>query len=291
MGGTALDEATAIASGAVPEGVGGGASGPLRVQESASPVNVTPSALVMLLMGSIVAWRRGGRGSHLLGGALSRSKDACHSRVAPMADRTKSTPKSRAPRAAKQAPSAGLERAPRERMVLAAAALLSERGLAGTSFSEVIERSGAPRGSIYHHFPEGKDRLTAEAIALVGNHLLALLRLRDGATPGQVLHRFLGAWRAVLVGSDCKAGCAIAAVANERLEHPELGARAAAVFLAWEHELVEALAAAGMPRAKADSAAVLILAAVEGALILCRARSELAPLEAVGEALAAFVGP
>ncbi len=208
-----------------------------------------------------------------------------------MADRKKSTPRKRVPRAAKPAAPIDQERAPRERMVLAAAALLSERGLAGTSFSEVIERSGAPRGSIYHHFPEGKDRLAADAIALVGGHVLALLRHRDGATPGQVLKRFLGAWRLVLVSSDCQAGCAIAAVANERLEHPELGAQAAAVFVAWERELEEALSAAGMPRAKAGGAAVLILAAVEGALILCRARRELAPLDAVGEALAAFVGP
>jgi TetR/AcrR family transcriptional regulator, lmrAB and yxaGH operons repressor len=180
------------------------------------------------------------------------------------------------------------DRAPRERMVLAAASLLSERGLAGTSFAEVIERSGAPRGSIYHHFPDGKDSLAAKAIALVGDHVLALLQRRDGATPREVVQRFVAAWRSVLVKSDCRAGCAIAAVANERLEHPRLGARAAAVFVAWERELEAALLAAGMPAAKVHSAAALVLASVEGALILCRARRELAPLDAVDEALAAF---
>jgi AcrR family transcriptional regulator len=190
------------------------------------------------------------------------------------------------------APRAGSEPelAPRTRMVLAAAALLSERGLGGASFSEVIERSGAPRGSIYHHFPEGKDALTAEAVALVGDHVLGLLRLRDGSTPRQVVKRFVEAWRAVLVKSDCAAGCAIAAVGSERLEHPELAARAAAVFIAWEREIEAALAAAGLPQAKAHAAAPLILAAVEGALILCRARGEIGPLDAVDAALATFVG-
>ncbi len=202
-----------------------------------------------------------------------------------MADRTRSTPRRPVRRSVKPKSPADQGRAPRQRMVLAAAALLSERGLAGASFSEVIERSGAPRGSIYHHFPEGKDRLAAEAIELVGGHVLGLLRQGEGATPRQVVHRFVDAWRAVLVKSDCNAGCAIAAVANERLEHPELAARAAAVFVAWERELKERLVAAGMPRAKAGRAASLILAAVEGALILCRARREIGPLDAVEDAL------
>ncbi|MDC0711826.1 TetR/AcrR family transcriptional regulator [Stigmatella sp. ncwal1] len=206
-----------------------------------------------------------------------------------MADRTKSTSSKRArPSVEREAPEAEPS-APRERMVKAAAALLSERGLAGTSFSEVIELSGAPRGSIYHHFPEGKDALTEEAITLVGDRVLTLLRHREGETPGHVVHRFVEAWRTVLVKSDFKAGCAIAAVAHERLGHPALGDRAAAVFVSWERALDEALRAAGLPREKAHSAAALILAALEGVLIVCRARREIAPLDAVGESLAAFV--
>ena len=116
------------------------------------------------------------------------------------------------------------------------------------------------------------------------------MRIRDGSTPQQVVHRFVDAFRVVLVKTDFKAGCAIAAVANERLGHPELGALAAAVFLAWERELEGALVAGGMPGEKAGTAASLILAALEGALILCRARREIAPLDSVGNALAAFVG-
>ncbi len=190
----------------------------------------------------------------------------------------------------KLATSAVGERSPRERMVRAAAALLSERGLSGTSFSEVIERSGAPRGSIYHHFPEGKESLTAEAIALVGDRVLTLLRLRDATSPQEVVRRFIEAFRHVLVKSEYQAGCAIAAVGIERLEHPHLGALAAAVFVVWERELQAAFVASGLAEAKAAAAAALVLAALEGALILCRARREVAPLDAVGAALGAFVG-
>ncbi|MCY1044839.1 TetR/AcrR family transcriptional regulator [Corallococcus sp. bb12-1] len=207
-----------------------------------------------------------------------------------MAERVKGVSGKGVRRAVKQAPPATPEGTPRERMVKAAAALLSEKGLAGASFSEVIERSGAPRGSIYHHFPDGKDGLTAEAVALVGDRVLAVLRHGEGATPGEVVLRFFEAWRRVLVKTDCMAGCAIAAVANERLAHPELGARAAAVFISWERELEARLLAAGLAREKAASAASLILASVEGVLILCRARKDIAPFDAVRDALVAFVG-
>jgi TetR/AcrR family transcriptional repressor of lmrAB and yxaGH operons len=189
----------------------------------------------------------------------------------------------------KQPSRAKLPGTPRESMVFAAAALLGERGLAGTSFSEVLERSGAPRGSIYHHFPEGKDALAAEAVALVGDRVLALFGHRDGETPAQVVRRIVAAWRHVLMESRCTAGCPIAAVANERIEHPALGSLAARVLVSWERQLEKTLLASGMPPSRAAAAASLVLASLEGALILCRARGEIAPLDAVGEALAAFV--
>ena len=136
----------------------------------------------------------------------------------------------------------------------------------------------------------GKDGLTAEAIALVGDQVLALFGHRDGERPRQVVRRIVATWRHIMVESGCTAGCPIAAVSNERLEHPRLGEQAARVFVAWERTLAATLVAAGMPRAKACNAATLILAALEGALILCRARGEIAPLDAVGVGLEAFVG-
>lgn len=59
----------------------------------------------------------------------------------------------------------------RARMVESAVELLARRGLLATSFSEVLERSGAPRGSVYHHFPGGKDELVGSALDLGGSEL------------------------------------------------------------------------------------------------------------------------
>src|SRR5262245_44130196 len=66
----------------------------------------------------------------------------------------------------------------RDQMIRAAIELLSERGYAGTSFGDVIERSGAPRGSIYHHFPGGKQQLVTEAVQ---RYTAAILRALDAA--------------------------------------------------------------------------------------------------------------
>ena len=64
----------------------------------------------------------------------------------------------------------------RSRMIAGAARLLAERGLQATSFSTVLAATGAPRGSIYHHFPGGKDELVTAALDATERHAVALLR-------------------------------------------------------------------------------------------------------------------
>src|SRR4029453_13029068 len=97
----------------------------------------------------------------------------------------------------------------RRKMIESAAILLATRGLQGTAFSDVLERSGAPRGSVYHHFPGGKDQLVDAAIELAGDRALRVLDGVAGAPPREVTQFFLDLWRQVLVLSDLRAGCAV----------------------------------------------------------------------------------
>src|SRR5476651_2709406 len=90
----------------------------------------------------------------------------------------------------------------RARMVAGAARLLAQRGLQETSFSEVLELTGAPRGSIYHHFPDGKDQLIASAIDLAGSNAIMLIERSRGQSAADVTAHFIGLWRAVLVRSN-----------------------------------------------------------------------------------------
>ena len=125
-------------------------------------------------------------------------------------------------------------------MIDSAVRLLAERGLEGTSFAEVLERSGAPRGSVYHHFPEGKDQLIGEALDAAGAVAIDLLDRKAGAPADEVAAWFLHIWREVLVRSDLDAGCAVLAV-TVATESPELRRHAARIFRTWRSRLAELL--------------------------------------------------
>jgi TetR/AcrR family transcriptional repressor of lmrAB and yxaGH operons len=168
----------------------------------------------------------------------------------------------------------------RDRMVQSAIILLAKRGYQATSFSEVLAESQAPRGSIYHHFPEGKDQLIAAAIEVAGARAVELLDGLDGASAPEIVDGFLAMWRVVLERSRFTAGCSVLAV-TVSADSPELLNRAGAIFRAWQARLAELFVAAGLPAADAASFATLLIAASEGAVVLCRAERSFAPLDAV----------
>ncbi|MCW2932047.1 MAG: hypothetical protein JWM19_3009 [Actinomycetia bacterium] len=175
----------------------------------------------------------------------------------------------------------------RERMVASAVVLLAQRGFQGASFAEVLAASGAPRGSIYHHFPEGKEQLIAAAIDAAGTRAVELLDVLEGRSPAEIVDGFMAMWRAVLERSGFTAGCSVLAVtvsADSRalLDH------AGAIFRSWQARLAGLFRSAGLRDDDADGLATLLIAASEGAVVLARAQQELAPLETVHAQLRAL---
>ncbi|WP_067826472.1 TetR/AcrR family transcriptional regulator [Actinomadura kijaniata] len=171
----------------------------------------------------------------------------------------------------------------RERMVRSAAYLFRERGYSGTGFRDVIAHSGAPRGSIYHHFPGGKVQLAEEAVRYAGDFLNAgIAAANEGGDAAASVDAFVGWWRRVLVKSEFRAGCPVTAVTVESHDDaPQLARAAAAAFDRWEDTLATGLGNAGVPDERAARLARLIVAAVEGATILCRAHRDVKPLDDV----------
>jgi AcrR family transcriptional regulator len=174
----------------------------------------------------------------------------------------------------------------RERMVRSAASLIRSRGLSATSFSEVLAESGAPRGSIYHHFPEGKEQLAEDAIRWTSERVLTHLRAGNAATASEVLKRFIAMWRQVVVSSGGSAGCVVAGVAIDTdPREPGQIELVRSTFRSWAKLLAGQLEAVGVPTERTASIALATLAGMEGALILCRAEGNAKPLDTVAEEL------
>jgi TetR/AcrR family transcriptional regulator, lmrAB and yxaGH operons repressor len=172
----------------------------------------------------------------------------------------------------------------RQRMIEGAMALLARGGPQAASFSDVLSATGAPRGSLYHHFPSGKRELIEAAVERAGAVLTDALRPLDGASLEKVVERFVLIWRTVLTGSRCEAGCAVAAVAVAA-DSPEQLAQTARVFRGWMARLTDLLEAGGVSKTEASRFAVMLVASVEGAVALSRAEKTLEPFDAVAKQL------
>jgi AcrR family transcriptional regulator len=175
-------------------------------------------------------------------------------------------------------------------MIRSAALLMRERGGEGTSFSEVLAHSGAPRGSIYHHFPNGKAQLLEEATRFAGDYITGgLVQALQADDPLVVVDGITAMFRPILRDSDYAAGCPVVAGTLEGSRIP--GARDAAgeAFRRWEEALTGALIRRNVPEERARSLSTLVFASTEGAIIMSRAQRTLDPLERVAEELKAML--
>lgn len=180
----------------------------------------------------------------------------------------------------------------RDRMVRAAAQLLGERGVEALSVREVVTLGRAPRGSIYHHFPDGKAQLVAEATAYAGDVVAAVLAaaVAEADSFAEVVETVADHWVRTLEGSDFARGCPVAAAALEHDEHPAAREAAGRSFGRWTQILADDLVRRGRTPAQAHDGAVLVLGALEGAILLARAQGDVAPLRATARALGGLVG-
>ncbi|SGJ45654.1 Conserved membrane protein of uncharacterised function [Mycobacterium tuberculosis] len=174
---------------------------------------------------------------------------------------------------------------PRERMVVSAALLIRERGAHATAISDVLQHSGAPRGSAYHYFPGGRTQLLCEAVDYAGEHVAAMINEAEGGL--ELLDALIDKYRQQLLSTDFRAGCPIAAVSVEAGDEQDrermapVIARAAAVFDRWSDLTAQRFIADGIPPDRAHELAVLATSTLEGAILLARVRRDLTPLDLV----------
>lgn len=182
---------------------------------------------------------------------------------------------------------------PRERMVVSAALLIRERGAHPTAIADVLEHSGAPRGSAYHYFPGGRTQLLCEAIDYAGEYIAAKIAQAESGI--DALDRLFADYRKQLLTSDFRAGCPVVAVSVESgdPEKPDAAAavieRAAAAFSRWTDLITTRLISDGVPKARAAELAMLTTTSVEGAIVVARASRDLTALDLVHGQLRALV--
>jgi TetR/AcrR family transcriptional regulator, lmrAB and yxaGH operons repressor len=174
----------------------------------------------------------------------------------------------------------------RDRMVRTAIGLFRQQGYDGTGLQEIVERSGAPRGSVYFHFPGGKRQLAQAAVTEAGLGIgrgiaLALDSHEDvGAAIGAVVE----VTAAELERSEFRGGCPIAAVTHDTAaESDELRGACDGAFGYWQEVFEQRLRRAGRRPAAAREEALVIVAAIEGGITLSRARRDTEALRAVAK--------
>lgn len=164
-------------------------------------------------------------------------------------------------------------------MVASAAALIREHGAAATSIDDVLQHSGAPRGSAYYHFPGGRAQLVEEVVDLAGGAVAQLLAEAGDASPVAVFDAFIAMWRTQLEDSDFRAGCPVLAVAIEsNAAAPQLTVAAARAFDSWREALEAHFRRHGVARVRARRLSTMVVASVEGAVALCRVDRSSQPL-------------
>ena len=167
-----------------------------------------------------------------------------------------------------------------------AAQLIRRKGVSGTGMREIVTEADAPRGSLQHYFPGGKEEIVSDALLWSGE--VAARRLHrclgelTSRTPSALLASIVDIWRRELTEEQFSAGCPlVAAAADTAATSEQLRQVLRRAFDGWLQPLSEGLVDLGVPPERADDLAVVVIAALEGAIILARIRRDLTPLDAL----------
>jgi len=176
----------------------------------------------------------------------------------------------------------------RARLLDATARLLQHRGYHGTSLSDILAASGAPRGSLYFHFPGGKDQLAIEATRAAVDEATQALRdaLAKAKNPAQGVRAYVEAAGHLLRETDYTFGCPVAPVILDATAGvAELEALCRQAFETWAEMLRSSFHEAGIPNRRANALALLVVSSIEGLLLIARAYRDCGALMTVAAEL------
>ena len=154
----------------------------------------------------------------------------------------------------------------KQKMVQAARQLIRERGYGATAFSDVLTLSGAPRGSVYFHFPGGKAQLGMEAAEAHAHEQVEIIDRAAGeaSSAAQLIERYVDLGREGMVAGNYGRGCGVAPLVTEGAaqESAELSETSRRAFSEMTDRLVFHFVAFGVDRAAARVLADAVIAGV-----------------------------
>lgn len=174
----------------------------------------------------------------------------------------------------------------------AAVKLFRQQGYHGTALHDVLAAGGSPRGSLYFHFPGGKEQIGEAALTLAGEAVRQRIALgaEHSDSAEAFVTRVARGMAADLEASGYKEGCPIATTALETSAQSDvLGAATRTAFQKWESEIKRGLERFGMKSEDADLLATMVLSQLEGALLLARTYRSLVPIHRAEQALILLV--
>jgi TetR/AcrR family transcriptional repressor of lmrAB and yxaGH operons len=181
----------------------------------------------------------------------------------------------------------------RTALVDTAALLFRRQGYAATGVNQILETAEVKAGSLYHHFPAGKQELAAAVVDGVGAAIERRLRelLDSGSPVSDIVDGWIDLMAAGLAG-DQRDGCPIEPIATESVNASEQVREASArAFGGWCLAVADRLRTDGWPDADADQTALAVVALIEGALILSRIAGDADALNAAKAAARTLVSP
>jgi TetR/AcrR family transcriptional regulator, lmrAB and yxaGH operons repressor len=163
-----------------------------------------------------------------------------------------------------------------------AATLFRRQGYAATGLNQILDEADVKAGSLYHHFPQGKQQLAAAVVETAGADIEKLLRrfLTTDRRVADVVDRWIDLLIAGLAG-DHRDGCPIEPIATESVNaSPLMRAASARAFRGWCAAIEERLVADGWSAHDAEQGGIAVISLIEGALILSRIAGDAAALHA-----------
>jgi len=138
---------------------------------------------------------------------------------------------------------------------------------------EIVTEADAPRGSLQHYFPGGKEEIVSDALLWAGDVMARQIRRGlselKSRTPSALLASIVDTWRRELTEAQFSAGCPlVAAAADTAATSEQLRQVLRRAFDGWFQPLSDSLVDLGVPPERADDLAVVVIAALERALIL-----------------------